>query len=103
MDDKRLQFLYGKPEEIDEEYIKRRWQELGFPDDDLSLVLSTFRKRGRHRSTKLVRDVRIDYMVESLQATGLSFRKSCARVARIVNLSPSGVASVCRKERRNRQ
>ena len=103
MDDNRLRLLYGKPEDIDEEYVKRHWHKHGYPDDDLPLVLSTFRKKGRRRLTKLIRDVRIDLMVESLQDTGLSFRKSCAKVAPIVSLSPSGVVSVCQKERRNRQ
>ena len=104
MDDQTLRFLIGQPEKIGRDYVERRRARGEMSDDDARSVLSLFDRPGRCRLTNVIRDVRIDMVVERLQEEGLSLRSACKRVSEVAPmvLSASAIVSIVRKERKAR-
>ena len=101
MDDQFIAAILGRPEQINDAYVRRRAENGLLSEEDAELISRhVLHRRGRNRLTNQIRDVRINRLVEALQEEGISFRAACARVAPFVNLSAPAVVSICRKERK---
>ena len=106
MDDSLLRDYLGSPEEITRSNIEQHMRRLGMPEvtieDTIDALQPILSRRGRPYFKNVVRDVKINIVVERLQDEGCSFRQACKQVASFVNLSPSAVVSICQKLRKRK-